>query len=188
MFLERGIGRGGRVWQHFEPCVVEHADHAADNPSGEGTDVDYKKVVSCKIVELIFIMMMQILGDMVKPGRLHPINKVYGINWKANVNTAQSIVKVCNGKYADFSNLVEVDDAYLVTLERVTKIKDDWSDAECIFCLKLLMSGLIWITSCGLMFHHLCWLKHCQVLCMGQTQAPSPMCRTIVMAFCHGFP
>jgi hypothetical protein len=102
----------------------------ADNPSGKAADVDYKKVVLCRIAKLIFSMMMHNLGDMVKPGRLHPMNKVYGIYWNANVKTTLGIVKACNGKYADFDVLVEVVDVYLVTLECVTKVKDDWSDAE----------------------------------------------------------
>ncbi len=91
-----------------------------------------------------------------KPGRLNPIFEVYGINWKANVNTAQGIVKACNGMYERFGALVEEVDVHLAMLEHVDKDENDWSDAECIFCLELLMSSSIGITSCGHMFHHLC--------------------------------
>jgi hypothetical protein len=42
----------------------------------------------CRIVESIFRMMLHGLDDAVKPGWLYPMNKVYGINWNANVTTA----------------------------------------------------------------------------------------------------
>ncbi len=103
-------------------------------------------------------MMLHNLGDVVKPGQLYSMKKVYGINWKANVTTTQGIVKACNCKYASFGTLLsEVIDTYLATLEHMNEDQDDLSDAECIFCLELLMSGPIGMTSYGHMFHHLCW-------------------------------
>jgi hypothetical protein len=59
-----------------------------DDPNGKASDVDYKKVVLYKIAGLIFGMMLHGLDDVVKPGWLHPMNKICGINWKANANTA----------------------------------------------------------------------------------------------------
>ncbi len=149
--------------------------HVADNPSDKTTDVDYEKVVKCRIPKFIFNTMLHNLGYVVKPGQLHPMSEVYSFNWKANANTALSIVEACDGKYADFDILFKVVDVYLVTLEHVTKVIGDWSGAECIFCHKLLMSGLIGIKLCGQMFCHLWESKYCQVLCMGQTQVPCPM-------------
>ncbi len=61
--------------------------HVADNPHDKDTDVDYKNVVSCRIAESIFHMILHNFGDVVKPGQLYPVFEVYGINWKANVNT-----------------------------------------------------------------------------------------------------
>jgi hypothetical protein len=129
-----------------------------------------------------------VLGDAVKPRRLYPMKKINGINWKANVNTTQDIVRACKGKYASFGALVEIIDRYLATLEHVNKEEDEWLDAECIFCLEFLTSGQIGMTLWGHMFHRLCWLNHCMVLSAGQPQAPCPMCRTNVTMLCHGYP
>jgi hypothetical protein len=74
-----------------------------------------------------------------------------------------------------FGTLVKVVDMYLVKLECMNKEENDWSDHECIFCPELLKSGPIGMTSCGHMFHHLCWSNHHQVLSTGQPQAPCPM-------------
>jgi hypothetical protein len=47
-------------------------------------------------------MMLHNLGDLVKSRQLYPMKKIYGINWKANGNIAQGIVKAYNGMYASF--------------------------------------------------------------------------------------
>jgi hypothetical protein len=43
-------------------------------------DVDYKSIVLCMTAQSIFWMMLQDLGDVVKPGQLYLMNKLYGIN------------------------------------------------------------------------------------------------------------
>jgi hypothetical protein len=58
----------------------------------------------------------------VKPGKFHLMKKVYGINWKANVNTAWHVIKACGGKYTSFGTFVEVIDAYLAILECVNNV------------------------------------------------------------------
>jgi hypothetical protein len=58
--------------------------HAAEDPSGKEMDVDYENVVLCRIAESILCIMLHNLGDVVKPGKLNPMKKVYGINWRAN--------------------------------------------------------------------------------------------------------
>ncbi len=125
--------------------------------------------------------------DKVKPEWLHPMNKVYGINWKANVATAGGIVKGCNSKYASFGALVKVVDRCLATLEGATKDEDDWSDAECVNCLKLLTSGLIGVTSYSHMFHHLCWSNHRKVLCMGSLSHVQDQCNGTLLWFPLGW-
>ncbi len=95
------------------------------------------------------------------------------------------IVKACDGKYDRFGTLVNVIDLHSVMLERVSKDEIDWSDAENIFCLELLTSSSIGMTSCGHMFPCLSWSNHFQVLCMDQNQALYSMCRTNITAFCH---
>jgi hypothetical protein len=116
------------------------------------------------------------------------MKKVHGIIWKVNVNTAQGIVSACNSKYATFGVLVKVVNRYLAMLEHVNKKEDDWLDADCIFCLELLTSGLIEMTLCGHMLHRLCLSNHCQVHSIDQSQASSPMCRSNVMTLCCVYP
>jgi hypothetical protein len=55
--------------------------------------VDYKDVVSCRIAESIFCMILHDLVDMVTPGWLYPMKKIYGVHWKANVITAWCVIK-----------------------------------------------------------------------------------------------
>ncbi len=99
--------------------------HAADNPFDKEKDVDYKDVVSCRTAELIFCMMLHDLGDVVIPGQLKQVKKVYGIDWKANTNIARHVIKACNGKYANVGALVEVIDSYVALLKCVNKEEDD---------------------------------------------------------------
>jgi hypothetical protein len=123
--------------------------HLVDDTYGKGTNVDYKIVVLCRIVESFFCMMLHTLGDVVKPRQLYPMKEAYGINWNSNVTTAQGIVKAFNSKYAICDVLVKVIDRYLETLEHNNINKDDLLDFECIFCLELLTSGPIGETSCA---------------------------------------
>jgi hypothetical protein len=90
--------------------------HVADDPFNKEMDVDYKDVVSCKIAELIFRMMLHDLGDVVKPGQLYPMKIVNGINWKGSVSTAWHVIKAFEGKYTSFGALVEVLDRYFGNL------------------------------------------------------------------------
>ena len=157
MFLKKGDSGWAIFGSILNLVLWNMLSHVVDGPLDKAMDMDYENAVMCRITELIFLMMLHDLGDVVKPGWLYPMNKVYGINWKANVNTAWGIVKACNGKYDRFGALVKVVDAHLAMLEHMNEDENDWLDAECIFCLELLTSDLIGITLCSHMFHHLCW-------------------------------
>jgi hypothetical protein len=135
MLFDKGDSGGAAFGSILNLALWNMLIHAAEDPLTKATDVDYKNVVSCRIGESIFRMMLHDLGDVVKPRQQYPMSKVYGINWKANFHIAQGIVKACDGKYDRFSTLVEVIDANLATLEPVNDDENDWSDAECIFCL-----------------------------------------------------
>jgi hypothetical protein len=88
MFLEKDDAGRAVFGSILNLVLLNMLIHAADNPSDKWMDVDYKNIVLSRIAELIFGMMLHSLGDLVKPGQLYPMKKVYGINWKTNVTTA----------------------------------------------------------------------------------------------------
>jgi hypothetical protein len=86
-FFEKDDG-GRAVFESFlNHALLNMLILGTHNPFDKETNVDYKDVVLCQIAESIFHMVLCNLGDMVKPGQLYPMKKVYGIDWKANVNT-----------------------------------------------------------------------------------------------------
>ncbi len=149
MFLKKdysGMAVSGSFLNH---ALLNRLIHVADDLFDEEIDVGDKDIVLCKIVELIFCAMLHDLRVVVKPGQLYPMKKVYGINWKGNVNTTWHVIEVSDDKYVCFGTLVEVVNRYLGTLKRVNQEEDDWLGTECISCLELLTSGPIGMTSCG---------------------------------------
>ncbi len=78
---------------------------------------------------------------------------------RPNVTTTQHVIEACGGKYAGLLGaIVELVDGYLAILECMNKDKDDWLDANSIFCFELLMLGLIGMILCGQVILFYC---HC---------------------------
>jgi hypothetical protein len=107
MFHKEDDGRRAMFCSILNLTLLNMLIHATEGPNGKETDVDYKNLVLCRIMESIFGEMLHGLDDVVKQGWLYAMNKVYGINWKANVDTAQDIVNTCDGKYDRFGTLLE---------------------------------------------------------------------------------
>ncbi len=45
---------------------------------------DFSGLVLARIAEAIFKMILNNLGEVIKPGGLYPLKEVYGVNWEAN--------------------------------------------------------------------------------------------------------
>jgi hypothetical protein len=153
MFLkkdDKGRAMFGSFLNHVSFSMLVHA---VDDPFGKEMGVDYRDIVLCRIAELIICLILHDLGDVVKPARLYPMMKVYGVDWKANAITAWHVIKACNDNYAGLGIFVELVNEYLATLEHVNKDNDDWWDAECIFCFELLTPGRVGMMICGHLFN-----------------------------------
>jgi hypothetical protein len=62
MFLKKDNGRRAMFGSILNDALLNILIHVADDPFDKETDVDYKNVVLCRIVELIFHMRLHILG------------------------------------------------------------------------------------------------------------------------------
>ena len=87
-FLEKDKG-----WQVMFNDFLNHAlswmlVQASDEYLIEEMAKNFDNLVSGKIAESIFSMILIDLGEVIKPGRLYPLKKVYGIDWMSNVNAA----------------------------------------------------------------------------------------------------
>jgi hypothetical protein len=182
MFLEKGDCGGGVFGSILNLALCNMLIHAVDNPLDKAMD---RLMQYCRVNLWHDVAWLGLCGE---TRAAAPNEQSLWYQFEDQCEYHSRYWQACNGMYDGFGTLVEVVDAYLAMLEHVNEDENAWSDAEYIFCLELLTSGMIGITLCGHIFHHLYWLNHCQVLCLGQTQAPCPMCRTNVTVFCHGYP
>ena len=102
-------------------------------------DADFNNLVSVKIAEKIFTMILVNLGEVIiKVGRLYLLKKVYGTDWRANINAAHRVIACCSDKYECLGGLVDRVDVRLGGLEQVDRDGEDWANVECILCLELV--------------------------------------------------
>jgi hypothetical protein len=191
-------GWANRVWGVLNQALAWMVIHSMSGILHVETGRGYGEMVVVKIAHAILSMILSDLNEIVRPGHLYSLVDLFGVDWHANVRSAQRAMNWWGEHYPAIDQLIAQVDAHVTLLGMIRVNGGSWHNATCIMCFELLTSSRVCVTSCGHVFHVDCWTfyrntgrrddgPNCKARKLPNTM-PCPICRAEQVGFTRAFP
>jgi hypothetical protein len=131
-------------------------------------------ILSERLLEMITFDLV----DIVRPGQIHSLKNVFGVDFRCSMHHARMVVRLFGDRYAFLEGRVALAEARVWSL-RCPQARDRvrLESATCSICLELLSSNSVGFTSCGHSYHRKCWGDYCDKTTDAQGNYRCPNCR-----------
>ncbi len=134
--------------------------------------------VAVILFEQLLEMIMFDLVDIVRPGQIHSLKNVFGVDFRRSMRHARMVIHLFGDRYAFLEGRLALAEARVRSLHRPrARDRVELESAMCSICLELLSSNSVRFTSCGHSYHCKCWGDYCDEMMDAQGNYRCPNCR-----------
>ncbi len=134
--------------------------------------------VAVILFERLLEMITFDLVDIVRPGQIHLLKNVFGVDFRRSMRHARMVIRLFGDRYAFLEGQLALAEARVWSLH-CPRARDRvrLQSATCSICLELLFSNLVGFTSCGHSYHCKCWDDSFDEMTDAQGNYCCPNCR-----------